>query len=105
MSFVIALALAFLFLDGWLRYALIAGGALIELAEITVWLRWRNVAAKSGVEMMIGMTAIALTDCDPDGQIRVKGQIWKAHATEQVDAGEPVRITGIDGLLLTVAPL
>jgi membrane-bound serine protease (ClpP class) len=105
MAFVIALTLAFLFLDGWLRYAVIAGGALIEIAEITVWLRWRNVAAKSGVETMIGMTGVTITDCDPDGQIKIKGQIWKAHANEKIDAGEPVRITGIDGLLLTIAPL
>ena len=105
MAFVIALTLSFLFLDGWLRYAVIAAGALIEIAEITVWLRWRNVAAKSGVETMIGMTGVAITDCNPDGQIEVKGQIWKAHASGQVDAGDPVRITGMDGLLLTVAPL
>ena len=103
MAFVIGLTLAFLFLDGWLRYAVIAGGALIEIAEITVWLRWRNVAAKSGIETMIGMTGVALTDCDPEGQIKVKGQIWKARCVEGVKAGTSVRVIAVDGLRLDVS--
>ena len=103
MAFVVALTLGFLFLDGWMRYALIAGGALIEIAEIAVWLRWRKVAPRSGVEMMVGMTGVALTDCDPEGQIKVKGQIWKARCADGVVAGTTVRVTAVNGLKLDVA--
>ena len=93
----------FLFLDGWMRYALIAGGALIEIAEIFVWLRWRKVKPRSGIETMVGMTGIALTACAPEGQIKVKGQIWNARCAEGVEAGETVRVTAVHGLRLDVA--
>ena len=104
MAFVVALTLGFLFLDGWWRYALIAGGALIEIAEIGVWLRWRNVRATTGIETMIGMTGVALTECAPDGQVKIKGQIWKAHCAEGVAAGASVRVDAIEGLRLDVSP-
>ena len=105
MAFVVALILGFILLDGWMRYAVIIAGALIEIAEISVWLRWRNVRSTTGIESLVGMTGTALTECSPDGQVKVKGQIWKAHASEKVDAGDQVEITGVDGLLLEVVPL
>ncbi len=104
MAFVVALTLGFLFLDGWVRYALIGAGALIEIAEIAVWLRWRNVRATTGVEGLIGMIGVALSDCAPDGQVKIKGQIWKAHCTEGVEAGANVRVDAVEGLRLDVSP-
>ncbi len=104
MAFVIALILGFMFLDGWARYALIAAGATIEIAEIAVWLRWRKVGAKHGIETMVGMTGVALSDCAPDGQVRVKGQIWNAHCPDGVEQGANVRVTAVDGLRLEVDP-
>ena len=103
MAFVVALTLGFIFLDGWMRYALIAGGALIEIAEISIWLRWRKVEAKSGVEAMVGMTGVALTPCDPEGQVKIKGQIWKAHCRDGVEEGATVRVEAVDGLRLKVS--
>jgi len=103
MAFVAALTLGFLFLDGWMRYALIGAGALIELAEIAVWLRWRNVRATTGVEAMLGMTGVVVTDCDPDGQVKVKGQIWKARCAEGAEVGTNVRVDAVDGLRLDVS--
>jgi membrane protein implicated in regulation of membrane protease activity len=49
------------------------------------------------------MTGVAITDCDPEGQIKVKGQIWKARCAEGVIAGSTVRVTAVDGLRLDVA--
>src|SRR3712207_4394532 len=103
MAFVVALILGFIFLDGWMRYALIAGGALIELAEIAGWLRWRNVRATTGVEGLVGMTGGGLSDCAPEGQVRVKGQRWKAHRREGGEAGTKVRVDSVEGLRLDVS--
>ena len=102
MAFVVALVLGFVLLDGPWRYAVIAGGALIEIAEIAVWLRWRKVEPKHGFEAMVGMTGVAMTNCDPDGQVKVKGQIWKAHCAAGVEAGDNVRVVGVEGLRLEV---
>ena len=104
MAFVVALVLGFLFLDGWMRWAVIAGGALIEFAEIAVWLKWRNVRATTGVEAMVGMTAVVVTDCDPDGQVKLRGQIWKAHCAEGAKQGSTVRVDAVEGLRLDVSP-
>ncbi|MGH2808385.1 MAG: NfeD family protein, partial [Actinomycetota bacterium] len=90
--------------EGAWRVALIAAVALLELAEIALWLRWRKVRSSTGVEAMVGMHGVALSDCRPDGQVRVKGQIWKARCAEGVGAGEAVSVVAVDGLRLDVAP-
>ena len=102
MAFVVALILGFLFLDGWMRYAVIIGGAAIEIAEIAVWLRWRKISPKHGIETLVGMTGVAVTDCKPDGQVKVKGQIWNAHSSHAIAAGDRVRVTKVERLLLEV---
>ena len=102
MAFIVALTLGFLFLDGWMRYAVIIGGAAIEIAEIAVWLKWRKVAPKYGMDSLVGMTGVALTDCKPDGQVKVKGQIWTAHCAGGVAVGDAIRVTTVDRLKLEV---
>ena len=104
MAFVVALTLGFLFLDGWMRYALIAGGALIEIAEIGVWLRWRKVNSTTGIETLVGTSGVAITACEPEGQVKIRGAIWKAHCTEGVSEGAPVRVDAVEGLRLDVSP-
>lgn len=104
MAFVVGTTIAVLFLDGALRIAVIAVVALIEIAELTVWLRWRKVRATTGVEAMIGADGVALTDCHPDGRVRVKGLSWKARSDPRVDAGDAVRVVAVEGLRLDVTP-
>ena len=103
MSLIIGTLIAFLFLDGAWRIALIAAVALVELAEIGLWLRWRKVRSTTGAEGLLGTLGTALTDCDPDGQVKVKGQIWKARCRDGVRAGDGVEVIGVEGLRLDVA--
>ena len=37
------------------------------------------------------------------GQVRVQGELWRAHCPEGADSGDRVRIVGLDGLTLEVA--
>ena len=104
MSFVIGTLIAIYFLEGAARIALIATVAIIELVEIALWLRWRKVRSSMGAESMVGMNGVALSECRPDGQVKVRGQIWKARCDEGVAAGEGVSVVGVDGLRLDVAP-
>jgi membrane-bound ClpP family serine protease len=104
MSFVIGTLIAIFFLEGVWRYALIATVALLELFEIGLWLKWRNVTSSMGAESLVGMPGVALSDCKPDGQVKVRGQIWKARCDEGVGAGEGVSVVAVDGLRLDVAP-
>ena len=104
MSFIIGTVIAIFFLEGVWRVVLIAAVALLELAEIGLWLKWRNVKSSTGAEALVGMPGVALSDCKPEGQVKVKGQIWKARCDEGVGAGEGVSVVAVDGLRLDVAP-
>ena len=105
MAFVIGTTLALIFLDGWMRFAAIALVVGIEVVEIFIWLRWRKVKATTGIEGIVGQRGRVLSDLDPTGQVRVKGQIWKATSTSPAVAGEDVVVESVEGLELKVARL
>jgi membrane-bound serine protease (ClpP class) len=84
-------------------------GITIPFALITSFLfsiawRARKNKVTTGVEGMLGQSAIAVDDLNPAGTVMVRGEYWKALAPGHVAASEPVRITGIDGLTLRVEP-
>jgi membrane-bound serine protease (ClpP class) len=103
MALIIGTAIAVIFFDGILRVVIIAAVALIEIAEIGVWLKWRKVRATTGAEGIIGMKGITLSECRPEGQVQVKGQIWKALCPEGAGEGDEIVVESVDGLRLTVA--
>lgn len=76
-----------------------AGIFLYALAAV---LRMHSQKAVSGVEAMIGSTAVALEDFDGYGQVRTAGEIWNASSTETIKKGSTVQITGVDGLTLKI---
>ena len=48
---------------------------------------------------MIGKTVSPLA---PDGKVFVRGEYWNAQADEDLEEGEAVEVTAIDGLQMTV---
>ena len=58
----------------------------------------------TGAQTLIGAEGVALSVLRPAGQVRVDGAIWTAECPAGVDAGDPVRVTGRTGLVLTVEP-
>ncbi|TSK05186.1 MAG: nodulation protein NfeD [Geobacter sp.] len=56
----------------------------------------------TGVEGMIGASAVAETDLDPNGKVVLHGEYWNATSAEPVLRGEKVRVVGVSGLLVTV---
>ena len=103
MGLVIGTLLSFMYLDPPWRYLAIIPLALWEIFEIYLWLKWRRVRSITGREAYVGATGRAITDCNPDGQVQVKGQIWRAYCAPGVEAGEDVIVEAVDGLRLTVA--
>jgi membrane-bound serine protease (ClpP class) len=101
--FTIGLVLSLIFLEWPKPLLVIVPLGLIEIAEVALWLRWRKVRSITGAEAIIGATGKAITDCRPEGQVMVKGQIWKAVSQSGVAANEDVVVTGVDGITLEVA--
>ena len=99
----IGAVLAYFFLEGTLRIVVVGALLLSDVIEIAIWLRWRKRRAFTGAEGMVGRTGVAITDCAPEGQVRVMGQIWNATSSEPLTTGDEVQVTGTQGLRLHVA--
>jgi membrane-bound serine protease (ClpP class) len=97
--------LAFVFLDGPLRWVVIGCLLATDVFEVWVWLRWRKRRSMTGPEGLIGATGIVVSDLAPRGQVRAKGQIWNATADGRVITGTAVQIREVDGLQLVVEPV
>jgi membrane-bound serine protease (ClpP class) len=60
---------------------------------------------RAGKETMLGQTVNALSRIDSTGgRVFIEGEIWSAVSETPVDAGQPVVVTGIEGLTLKVKP-
>jgi membrane-bound serine protease (ClpP class) len=78
------------------------GGIAILLARLAV-VSQRPLAV-TGVAGMVGEAGRALTAIDRDrtGRVVTHGEIWRAIAPEPIAEGDPVCVTSVDGLTLTV---
>jgi membrane-bound serine protease (ClpP class) len=65
-------------------------------------LRAQRRRAVTGASGMIDTVAVADTDLDPEGWVRVMGERWRAVSDERVPAGDRVRVVEVQGLTLTV---
>jgi membrane-bound serine protease (ClpP class) len=115
-----ALGLVFLVLGGWLLYDRSGGGGVspwvIAPVAAAVGLffgvvvvkarKLRDLPPPAGPERIVGREGVALgSGLDPKGVVRVDAEEWRAvSAGGRVPAGSRVKVTGIDGLVLTVEP-
>ena len=56
----------------------------------------------SGQEGMIGETGTVTERIAPTGTVFLHGTFWKANSTTPIEAGETIRVVGVQGLKLTV---
>ena len=81
----------------------------LPFALITVFLL--RLAVKSfrykvatGAESMVGEIGVAKTDINNEGRVFVHGEWWNAQSVQPISSGARVRVVGVEGLLLDVAP-
>jgi hypothetical protein len=53
---------------------------------------------------MLGAAAIALEDFGEHGRVWAFSDNWQARSSQPVTKGATLRVTGVDGLVLTVEP-
>jgi membrane-bound serine protease (ClpP class) len=111
-----------LVLGGWFLYDR-AGGVSVSPAVIvpvavlvgvffffvvTRVMRMRNLPAARGPESIVGKEGVAIgRGLSPDGIVRVASEEWQAvvDGGAPIPAGRGVKVTRLDGLVLTVVPL
>ena len=59
----------------------------------------------SGGEQMLGSVAEVQPGFGREGHVFVHGEIWQAVSDTPLQAGDKARVTGMDGLVLKIAPL
>jgi len=67
-------------------------------------IRLRSKKAVTGSEEMVGSIGEAVKAFKDKGQVHIHGEIWQAKTDAPVKAGEHVRVTALDGLILLVSP-
>ena len=80
------------------------GVDVLETLALRAWSRHRRAA--TGVQTLVGRSAIVLTTLAPDGQVRLDGEIWNARsAAGLLERGAEVRVRSVAGIVLEVEPL
>ncbi len=96
----------------WFELPLWAAGAVMILlvvkdAVLFPFLRHAYDAnVKTGVEQLIGQTAVVREDLSPDGMVLIRGELWRARLRDRVGsapAGSAVRVESGKGLTLMVS--
>jgi membrane protein implicated in regulation of membrane protease activity len=105
MLFVIAVILAVFVVPSPWGLVLVGVAALVEIGEtfFWVWLSKRR-RIQMGAETLIGARALVVSPCRPDGQVRLRGELWGARCEAGADLGDTVRVVERDGLTLLVEP-
>ncbi len=77
-------------------------GVVVFFGVIT-WLAMRAQLKKAstGSEGLVGQKGVVVAP----GQVRVVGELWRAHSARPLEPGQEVIVTKVEGLLLSVEPL
>lgn len=91
-----------------LRVSLKVIGTIVAMIAVTMAfllvlvVKLHRSKPTTGVQGLMQEVGTAQTDLDPNGQIFVHGEIWRAVANQKIQKGEKVRIVAIKGLTLQV---
>jgi len=94
------LALAILAALFWIpapwSYVAVVLAALWEVAEVSLFVAYsKRRRATTGAEALPGETGVVVEACRPLGQIRLDGELWRAHCDEGADPGETVVVESL----------
>lgn len=78
---------------------------LIFIFVIGMAIKARRRPVVSGMEEIVGGTAIVLDDFDNRGIVSMHGEKWQAFSKQPLHKDQPVKVTDIRGLVLQVEPL
>jgi membrane-bound serine protease (ClpP class) len=90
----------------WVLAIVMVGTALFMLGAMTAVIRSRFSTPTIGREGIVGEEGRAEVDVAPDGVVLIQGARWRARTNRAtpIDAGDPVRVVAVEGLVLEVEP-
>ena len=104
MLLVLAIVGLFVLPEPW-SYIAVAVAAVIEVGELYLWIHFlRRYRVTTGAEGLVGERAEVIEPCEPEGRVRVRGEIWRARCDRPLARGVGVRVVAVDGLTLAVEP-
>ena len=65
-------------------------------------LRTLRTKVTTGKEGITGEVGIAVTTIDPEGQVKIHGEYWKAESEQKIKKNEKIIVVKVDNLLLIV---
>ncbi len=71
---------------------------------VLLLLRDRRRPPATGAEGLVGQLGVAVTAVHAAGKVQVHGEFWNATSAEPLERNCRVRVVGVDGLTLRVAP-
>jgi membrane-bound serine protease (ClpP class) len=79
----------------------IAGFMIIVIRAVYKAQRQKPVSGEAG---MIGSIAVVLNELDPEGQVKIDGEIWRAVSEDgkKIQKAQKVKVVSLDGLTLYV---
>ena len=81
----------------------LAAGLVCFGGEVLFWhRRVRRRRAAVGPQTLLGELGAVVSPCRPDGQVRVRGEIWGARCAAGADVGDTVEVVGRRRLTLLV---
>ena len=89
----------------WAILGTAGGTALFFLVVVGAGVKALRARTVTGMEGLIGEVGVVRTRLALRGQVFLRGELWTAEAEGEVEAGESVRVTGVDGLTLRVVPV
>lgn len=86
----------------WVTVLLAGVIDVIETAAFVWWSGRRRPAV--GVEALVGRRVVVVRAVAPRGQVKVDGELWEARSAHALFPGDEAVVSGVDGLVLDVAP-
>ncbi|HJU57803.1 MAG TPA: NfeD family protein [Actinomycetota bacterium] len=88
----------------WLIGSFAVGASLFWGFALTVAIQTRERLTPTQ-KGLVGLVGQARGELNPEGSVHVKGTAWRGRSTDgPIPAGSRVRVRGVDGLVLQVAP-
>lgn len=104
MFLLLALLLLLLLPDPWNVAAALAALVLGGLEVLYFYRRMRREKVVTGVEDLVGAVGKAVDPLEPEGHVRVHGELWQARSAQPTSSGAAVKVVAVNGLELEVEP-